>query len=159
MNSCGRFSPLRFKFIGDIGTEDYGCRAIAKDLDSGEALIGPLINWKMVKAEGWLDKLGSKWKTMPELMFQYRSASFFGRLYAPDILKGMHSVEEIIDISNIDDNMHESQLNEIKELLDNENIHLEDDDRLNIQRIVDQKEVTSYAKVLRHLQSKLPKDE
>ena len=76
LNSCGRFSPLRFKFEGEPKTNEYGCRAIAKDLESGEMLVGPLVNWTMVKAEGWLDKLGSKWKTMPELMFQYRSASF-----------------------------------------------------------------------------------
>jgi hypothetical protein len=34
---------------------------------------------------------------MPELMLMYRAASFFGRLYAPEVLMGMHSVEEIQD--------------------------------------------------------------
>jgi hypothetical protein len=54
----------------------------------------------MVKAEGWLAKPGSKWKTMPELMFRYRAAAFFGRLYAPDILMGMPTSDEMLDISH-----------------------------------------------------------
>jgi len=97
INSCGRFEPLRFVFEGQPKTDGYGCRAITKD-KNGQECKGPLVNWQMVKAEGWFDKSGSKWKTMPELMFQYRAASFFGRLYAPDIMNGMHSVEETIDV-------------------------------------------------------------
>jgi hypothetical protein len=46
-----------------------------------------------------VSKAGSKWKTMPELMMRYRAAAFFGRLYAPEITMGMHSVEEVVDIT------------------------------------------------------------
>jgi hypothetical protein len=53
---------------------------------------------QMAKAEGWIDKDGSKWKTMPELMLRYRSATFFGRLYAPELLMGMRTTEEADDI-------------------------------------------------------------
>jgi hypothetical protein len=53
----------------------------------------------MAKAEGWYGKAGSKWKTMPELMLQYRAAAFFGRLYCSDILMGMQTVEEVADIT------------------------------------------------------------
>ena len=35
---------------------------------------------------------------MPELMLRYRAAAFFGRLYAPDVLNGMHATEEVEDI-------------------------------------------------------------
>ena len=52
----------------------------------------------MAKEEGWSTKAGSKWKTMPELMLRYRSATFFGRLYAPEILMGMHSADEVQDV-------------------------------------------------------------
>ena len=52
----------------------------------------------MAKAEGWSTKNGSKWKTMPELMLRYRAAAFFGRLYAPDVLSGMHSADEVEDV-------------------------------------------------------------
>ena len=53
---------------------------------------------QMATAEGWSTKAGSKWKTMPELMLRYRAATFFGRLYAPDLLLGMQTVEEARDI-------------------------------------------------------------
>jgi hypothetical protein len=57
---------------------------------------------KMAKAEGWVDKNGSKWKTMPELMIRYRAAAFFGRLYTPEIMMGMQTKEEILDIQHAD---------------------------------------------------------
>jgi hypothetical protein len=52
---------------------------------------------EMAEAEGWVKRTGSKWKTMPELMLNYRAAAFFGRLYAPDILNGMQTVDEVTD--------------------------------------------------------------
>lgn len=96
LNACHRFSPLRFE-LGGTG-EDYGCTAWAYDLATDEKLQGPKVTMKMANAEGWVNKTGSKWKTMPELMLRYRSAAFFGRLYAPDILMGMQTQEEIIDV-------------------------------------------------------------
>jgi len=96
LNSCGRFTQLRFKFSGE--GESYGCTAYAQDLRTGDVLESPKVDWKMVKAEGWHAKKGSKWATMPDLMFHYRSASFFGRLYASDILKGMQSADEVFDV-------------------------------------------------------------
>lgn len=96
LNSCGRFTPLRFEFFGTEKTNDWGCVAVAFDKEGNE-LRSPKVTWKMAQEEGWINKPGSKWKTMPELMFHYRTASFFGRIYAPDILKGMHTPEEVID--------------------------------------------------------------
>lgn len=95
LNSCKRFTPLRFKMEGK--DDEYGCTAWAKDL-TGEILEGPKVTMKMAKDEGWATKAGSKWKTMPELMFRYRAAAFFGRLYAPDVLMGMGSADEADDI-------------------------------------------------------------
>lgn len=97
LNSCNRFSPLRFRMEGK--DDEYGCIAWAKD-HTGEILEGPKVTWKMVKAEGWLTKNGSKWQTMPELMFRYRGAAFFGRLYAPDVLMGMNTSDEAEDMYN-----------------------------------------------------------
>jgi hypothetical protein len=96
LNSCKRFSPLRFKMEGE--GDEYGCTAWATD-STGEKLEGPKVTWKMAKEEGWATKGGSKWKTMPELMFRYRAAAFFGRLYAPDVLMGMGSADESEDIA------------------------------------------------------------
>ncbi|MEJ1390292.1 MAG: hypothetical protein RPU34_05250, partial [Candidatus Sedimenticola sp. (ex Thyasira tokunagai)] len=55
----------------------------------------------MAKAEGWYSKNGSKWQTMPEVMLGYRAASFFGKRYAPDILMGMQTAEELNDIIDV----------------------------------------------------------
>ena len=35
---------------------------------------------------------------MPELMLRYRAAAFFGRLYAPDVLMGVYSADEVVEI-------------------------------------------------------------
>jgi hypothetical protein len=55
----------------------------------------------MARAEGWSTKAGSKWKTMPELMLRYRAAAMFGRLYVPDLLVGIQSQEEVVDIEPV----------------------------------------------------------
>lgn len=61
------------------------------------------ISIEMAVKEGWYTKNGSKWQTMPEQMLKYRASSFFGRIYAPEILMGLRSAEEeqdtIIDVT------------------------------------------------------------
>ncbi len=97
VNSCGRFSPMRFRWVGKEGTDDWGCRAFAVERESNLELVGALVTIAMAKAEGWYGKAGSKWKTMPEQMLQYRAAAFWCRAYAPEIALGMHTSEEIHD--------------------------------------------------------------
>ena len=96
VNSCGRYSPLRFAVTGE--GDDKTCVAWAVERGSGERLEGPPVSIAMAKAEGWFTKNGSKWKTMPDLMLRYRAATFFGRLYAPELLMGMQTDHEVIDI-------------------------------------------------------------
>lgn len=93
LNSCGRFGTLRFE------STPTSCKAVTLDKQSGAILEGPTVTMEMAKAEGWLDKPGSKWKTMPELMLKYRAAAFFGRLYAPEIMMGLYSADEVVDIA------------------------------------------------------------
>lgn len=100
LNSCGRFSPLRFDIEGE--DDERTCTAWALEKGTNEKLSGPPVSIGTSKKEGWYDKNGSKWKTMPELMLRYRAATFFGRLYAPDILMGMRTAEELQDIDVID---------------------------------------------------------
>ena len=95
INSCGRFSPLRFEMSG-VG-DDWGCMAWADVKATGDKLEGPRISIKMAKAEGWFSKNGSKWLTMPELMIRYRAAAFWGRLYAPELMMGIQTREEVED--------------------------------------------------------------
>ena len=97
VNSCGRFSPMRFRWVGKEGTDEWGCRAFAVERDSNLELVGALVNINMAKVEGWYGKTGSKWKTMPEQMLQYRAGAFWCRTYAPEIALGMHTSEEIQD--------------------------------------------------------------
>ena len=121
LNSCGLFSPLRFdikelgereasfdRWVGEKANrrketvkakiEDIEFRAYAIEKATGEVLKGPKVSIAMAVAEGWYFKPGSKWVTMPELMGRYRAAAFFGRLYAPHILNGMQTADEIVDV-------------------------------------------------------------
>lgn len=96
INACRKFSPVRFDVTGEGAT--LACVAWAYDLATGDRLDGPRITMEMANAEGWLNKAGSKWKTMPDLMIRYRAAAFFGRLYAPEILMGMQTADEVEDV-------------------------------------------------------------
>lgn len=102
VNSCGRFTPIRFRWEGKPGTDDYGCRAVAKDKETGEECVGTLITLGLAKAEGWYGKNGSKWKTMFDQMCCYRAAAFWARLYAPEMALGMSTREEAIDTFGVD---------------------------------------------------------
>jgi hypothetical protein len=96
INSTGHFSPLRFRMEGE--GDKRQCTAWAVELGTNEKLEGPPSSIAMAKAEGWFGKNGSKWQTMPELMLRYRAATFFGRLYAPEVLMGMKDDSEVIDV-------------------------------------------------------------
>jgi len=99
VNSCGRFSPLRFETRGgdDAAAKTYAVRAISTDKESGKDCTGSWVTWAMVDAEGWSKKAGSKWLTMPEQMFMYRAAAFWSRVFAPEISLGMHTSDEVED--------------------------------------------------------------
>ncbi|MEG6502525.1 MULTISPECIES: hypothetical protein [unclassified Desulfovibrio] len=126
INACGKFSPLRFT-IEELGEKEVEwitvkwvsnpnggkdipqdvqhkakimnrqCRAWAIEKSTGERLDGPVVSMDMAVVEGWFGKAGSKWQTMPEVMLRYRAASFFGKLYAPELLMGIQTAEEIHD--------------------------------------------------------------
>ena len=124
LNSSGKFTPLRFKyenrgpkkfirsykkwskakncyedFKEEAEAEDIICSAYATDKLTGEVIEGPEASVEMAMQEGWLTKNGSKWRTMPKLMLAYRAAAFFGRLYAPELLLGIHSDDELNDLA------------------------------------------------------------
>ena len=99
VNGSGRFSPLRFEMSGE--GESLACYAVATDLASEQELKGPTITMAMAKKEGWSTKAGSKWATMSELMISYRAAAFWGRLYASDLLLGLQTQEEVIDVQPV----------------------------------------------------------
>lgn len=93
INNSRRYKcPLQFELKGKGDAMTCICWAIDQ-LDN--RIEGPLVSMEMAKKEGWLGKSGSKWATMPEVMIRYRAASFFGRLYCPDILFGFYTAEEV----------------------------------------------------------------
>ena len=100
INACGRFKPLRFRLEGE--GDERSCTAWAEEIDGGGVVEGPTVSMAMAHAEGWIAKKGSKWQTMPDLMLRYRAITFFGRIYASDILMGMHTAEEASDMNMID---------------------------------------------------------
>ena len=103
INSSGKFSPLEFvQMINDDGSTK-GYYAQATNVITGKICVGSPVTWDMVRAEGWYDKNGSKWKTMPDLMFRYRCAAFFARTYCPEVLNGLQTVEELKDVRGYDE--------------------------------------------------------
>jgi hypothetical protein len=48
---------------------------------------------------------------MPELMIRYRSAAFWGRLFAGDLLVGLQTQEEVIDVQTVKVSTNVDELN------------------------------------------------
>jgi hypothetical protein len=97
VNASGKFDPIRWKFTGKKGEDSWGAIAFAKERSTGNVLEGTEVTIGMAKSEGWLGKTGSKWKTMPEQMLRYRSASFWINAYAGEYAMGMRTVEDLSD--------------------------------------------------------------
>lgn len=97
-NQCGRFTSVRYEWKGDEGTKDWGCRAWATEKLTGERIEGAWITWKMVDAEGWNKRSGSKWNTIPDQMFMYRAAAWMINTHAPELSMGLSTAEELGDI-------------------------------------------------------------
>jgi hypothetical protein len=99
VNTCGKFSPLRY--VLDNDETPTSCYCEAKDLASGEILRGEKITIAMAKAEGWFDRNGSKWKTMPGQMLRFRAASWWQRVHCPELSLGLPTQEEAIDVEAV----------------------------------------------------------
>lgn len=102
VNTCGRFSALRYEFFGDPKTDDWGCRAWAVEKATGEKLVGTDVTMAIAKQEGWYGKNGSKWKSIPQQMLMYRAASWWTRAYAPELSMGLSTADEAADIIDIE---------------------------------------------------------
>ncbi|KAA5611564.1 recombinase family protein [Rhodovastum atsumiense] len=126
-NSCGRFTPIKYRVTRGEEREveyvvtgwrdgangrreryeekrkarvpDLRCVAYAHDKATGELLESPEVSIEMALAEGWYQRAGSKWQTpMREQMIRYRAATFFCRLYSPELLMGLPSTDEAVEI-------------------------------------------------------------
>ena len=106
VNNAGVFKgPIQYKMTGAKGAQDRECTAWGIDTKSGEKCEMSCSIEDANKA-GWtkpvpLRKGGttpSKWVVMPEMMLRYRSAMNLIRVYHPEILFGMRTVDELHDI-------------------------------------------------------------
>lgn len=101
INSSRRYkTELQFEFGNAKEDGGLSCQAWAEDY-AGHKVVGPKITMNMANDEGWTQKNGSKWKTMPQVMIQYRAASFFGRMNCPDMIMGIYSQEEVADMVDL----------------------------------------------------------
>lgn len=131
VNTCGRFNPLQYRFTdkGMLGMVDYtdyvwdgqtrSKRPVTKQFDgrnvmdvecvayttakgSNKMLESAPVSIRLAIQEGWYTKNGSKWQTMTRQMLIYRAASFWTNAYAPELSMGMRTVEEYLDIEDVD---------------------------------------------------------
>lgn len=105
INSSGLFTDSLDYEIEGTNPKDakYRVRAFATRKSTNRVVYGTWVDWDTVRAEQWDSKPGSKWKTIPGLMFQYRAATFFGRLHCPERLMGMRTADELFDTSGGDE--------------------------------------------------------
>jgi hypothetical protein len=98
-NRAGVFaSPIEYRFDGE--GQSRKCTAFAI-LAATKKRVEATVSWETVEAEGWANREGTKWRTMPDLMFRYRSAMWLIRTYCPEVILGLHSRDEIEDAIDI----------------------------------------------------------
>lgn len=98
LRCCGKFDNVNLHYVGDENTDSWGAYVTAVSKETGKELKGATVTIGIAKAEGWVGKTGSKWKTMPELMLGYRAYAWFGRQHAPELMMGLQSSDEIEDV-------------------------------------------------------------
>lgn len=128
VNSCGKFERLEFEWtdlgeLRDVQFTDYDwqngrkipvtkvvkgpvrnlkCVAHTRQKGSDKKMESTPITMEMAIKEGWYTKAGSKWQTMPEQMLQYRAASFWQKVHAPELSLGLQTQEEARDIVDVE---------------------------------------------------------
>lgn len=152
LNACGKFSAIRY----EEDEQDGGrTRAWAYDKATKEKIYGAWVSMGMAKAEGWIDKAGSKWKTMPELMRRYRAASFFTNQFAPEVSMGLQTAEEVYDVAEFtEEKKIKISHEDLQRLFDGKKELLSHADIFSGERILNNKEENSYGKLETLLNSK-----
>ena len=92
-NKSGVFSS-RITWRAEGRGGDLAVTASAALADSGE-VVSVAVSMMMAKADGWTKN--AKYTTMPEHMLRWRSAAMLIRLYAPEVMLGIQSTEEVED--------------------------------------------------------------
>ena len=95
---CGRFKNFDYIVTGKDDSLSVQCQAIR--LEDNKLVKGTAVSMKMAQQEGWTAK-NKKYQSMPEIMLKARASTFFGRQYIPDLLLGVQTSEEVVDIEPI----------------------------------------------------------
>lgn len=97
-NQCGRFEEIQYRWTGTKGKDTWGAVAQSMSRRTKKLIEGPEITIALAKEEGWYEKKGSKWKTIPQLMLMYRAGAWLVNTHAPEISMGLPTVEEVHDV-------------------------------------------------------------
>lgn len=95
-NSSGVFRGRIDWRIDRSDPQNLAVTAFAIIKETGDE-VSVCCDMKMAKAEGWTKN--PKYTSMPEVMLRYRSAAFLVRFYAPDVMLGYQTVEEVQDVA------------------------------------------------------------
>jgi hypothetical protein len=94
-NRRGPFAgPITWESKGKGDALEVSAKAVIKS--TGEA-VSVTVSMEMAKAEGWTKN--PKYRSIPEQMLRYRSATWLIRLYCPEVLLGFGTSEELDDMS------------------------------------------------------------
>lgn len=97
INGSGKYDmELQYDEKTDKNGRPFSCQCWTEK--NGRRVEGPVIDMNLANAEGWIEKNGSKWKTMPQIMLRYRAAAFFGRLNCPELIMGFYSDDEVVEM-------------------------------------------------------------
>lgn len=92
-NRRGPFAgPITWRSKGQGDSLEVSAHAVIKS--TGEA-VSVMVSMEMAKAEGWTKN--PKYRSIPEQMLRYRSATWLIRLYCPEVLLGFGTSDELDD--------------------------------------------------------------
>lgn len=92
------FTQVELTYVGQEGQDSYGAYVTA--VRNGKIVKGGTVTIAVAKKEGWFQKTGSKWQTIPSQMLGYRAYAWFGRLHCPELLMGLQTNDEVEDVYN-----------------------------------------------------------
>lgn len=97
INTRGPFKgPVNFTLTGEGDTR----KCVAWQDSKGGVRCEVDITVQVAKDEGWYGR-NSKWRSMTDQMLRYRSATWLGRAYCPEVLMGMPTTDEVEDTTGV----------------------------------------------------------
>lgn len=76
---------------------NYYAVASFTEIATGEKFTSPRVDLNFAEKNGWVQKSGSKWQTMPEIMCRYRAASILIKSVCPEIVMGLEWSDDLQD--------------------------------------------------------------